>query len=91
MRQTSGTQALRVLTWDAGGLHPRGGVHRVAKDCEFGQLEANQPGHLQQIPFSMTTMLKMTHTSICEFKFHTYTRSSVKPDPDLHRQSIVRH
>ena len=30
------------LTWDACGLHARGGVHRVAKDAELGQLGADQ-------------------------------------------------
>ena len=30
------------LTWDACGLHARGGVHRVAKDAELGQFGADQ-------------------------------------------------
>ena len=30
-------------TWLRGALHPRGGVHRVTKDGELGQLGAYKP------------------------------------------------
>ena len=35
------------LTGGAGGLHAGGRVHRVAKDGELGQLEADEAGHLK--------------------------------------------
>ena len=32
-------------TWKAGALHARGGVHRVSKHAELGQLGADEAGH----------------------------------------------